>query len=43
MPQNVIQSSFANYKAKNITGNDVWISMQSVFGIWYRSSKGNDI
>ena len=43
VPQNIIQSSFANYEAKHFTGNDFWISLQSVFGIWNGSSKGNNI
>ena len=42
-PQNVIQSCLANYEAKHFTGNDFWISMQSVFGIRNGSSKGNTI
>ena len=43
IPQNVIQSCLANYEAENITGNDVWISLQSVFGVRSGSSKGNEI
>ena len=43
VPQNIIQSSFANYEAKHFTGNDFWISLQSVFGIRDGSAKGNDI
>ena len=33
IPQNIIQPCFANHEAKCFTGNDFWISLQSVFGI----------